>query len=655
MISIVIPTRNRSSNLAECLAALHRERDALGMHEIIVVDDGSGAAEQIRNRRRCEEHQAGYLLQERCRGMAVTRNRGIRQTRGEWVVFIDDDVTVDFGWGAVLVRELQRAPEQVIGIEGKVTGLGDGLWDREVEVLSGGACLTCHIAYRKPVLLTAGCFDERFAIEGPFHEDQELAARMQRFGDIEFCDELAAFHQPRNLRLVQQLTGASARIEKVLRADFYFFRKNPDGYRRFRFAKTFNGTYTAVLLKYAWTTLRRRTVAALLRHPVQTLVLVAASLLAQLRAWMLLPYFIARNRKSARPKELWFAAAIPENSQGGVRRLMEGLAGGMGVNGYRTEILCREYRKGGYLLFSLVLAFKLMLRIFSPPAWIIARSTDAFFPLLVRRVLPVPTGIILQNHGWEEYVFEVQRRLPRAIVDTRVTWKAQLLRFPLLRATLGMADYCLCGTVADMRWIANRYPEQRSKLRYVPNGVAIVPEQTSTQQLPEPSAFLNVGTMTWRKNHAYTVELFKGIVSVVPEARLYCVGTGRMPQNGIHPDISCIPSVPMDAIGQWYRRCPFFIHTSRYEGGHALVLLEAMAHGAVCFVSPEPSNREVVVDGRNGIVLDGCDSGKDIERILAVVNDTTLCRELSVNARSTALRHRWERQVTRLMRVLPNQ
>ncbi len=655
MISIVIPTRNRSSNLAECLAALHRERDALGMHEIIVVDDGSGAAEQIRNRRRCEEHQAGYLLQERCRGMAVTRNRGIRQARGEWVVFIDDDVTVDFGWGAVLVRELHGAPEQVVGIEGKVTGLGDGLWDHEVEVTSGGACLTCHIAYRKPTILAAGCFDEQFAIEGPFHEDQELAARIRRFGDIEFCEQLAAFHQPRNLRLLHPLTSAAARIEKVLRADFYFYRKNPDGYRKFRFAKTFNGTYAAVLFKYTWTTLRRRTVAALLRHPVQALVLAAASLLAQLRAWMLLPYFIVRNRNSSRPEEIWFAAAIPEDSQGGVRRLMEGLAAGIGEYGYCTKVFCRDYPKGGYLLFSLGLAFQLVRRLFNPPAWIVARSTDAFFPLFMRQLLPIPTGIILQNHGWEEYVFEVQRRLPRAIVDNPVTWKGRMLRFPLLRATLRMADYCLCGTVADMRWIANRYPEQRSKLRYVPNGVAIDQEQTTLPPQPEPSAFLNVGTMTWRKNHAFTVELFKGIVSVVPEARLYCVGTGRMPLDTVHPNISFVPSVPMGAISQWYRRCPFFIHTSRYEGGHALVLLEAMAHGAVCFVSPEPSNLEVVVDGRNGIVLDGCNSGKDIERILAVMGDIPLCRELSANARSTVLRHRWERQAKRLVRVLSNQ
>ena len=108
----------------------------------------------------------------------------------------------------------------------------------------------------------------------------------------------------------------------------------------------------------------------------------------------------------------------------------------------------------------------------------------------------------------------------------------------------------------------------------------------------------------------------------------------------------------MDAIDQWYRRCPFFIHTSRYEGGHALVLLEAMAHGAVCFVSPEPSNLEVVADGRNGIVLDGHNSEKDIRLIRDVIADGARCRMLSANARRTALRQRWERQAGRLMRVL---
>ena len=214
-----------------------------------------------------------------------------------------------------------------------------------------------------------------------------------------------------------------------------------------------------------------------------------------------------------------------------------------------------------------------------------------------------------------------------------------------------MADYCLCGTVADMRWIGGRYPRQRGKLRYVPNGVD-VPENTSSTGGKEHDAELTVGTLTWRKNHAYTIVVFNAVLAHLPDAHLYCVGSGRVPDTGNQDTVSFIPSVPMEEMSRWYRRCPYFIHTSRYEGGHPLALLEAMAHGAVCFVSPEPAHREVITHGANGIILDGCDRKKDAATILAVMSDPQRQRELSAHAQRTAVRHRWERQAARLMRVL---
>lgn len=653
MISIIIPTRNRNRYLNQCLAALHREKDALGEFEIIVVDDGSATEESRRNRLCCEQFQALYLPLERGRGMAVARNTGLRSTRGDWVVFIDDDVIVAAGWGGVCARVLGEAATDIVGIEGRVTGLGNGLWDREVEVATGGACLTCHICYRRAVLLEVGGFDDRFEFEGPFHEDQELAARVLCNGRIVFCPDLTAFHQPRALPLYAYVTGAARRIEQVLRADFYFWKKNPHGYRRFRHAKSFKGTFGAVLLKYTWTALRRRKTTLLLRHPLQALTLVVSCLIAQVRAWMLLPYFISRIASSRRQQEeIWFAAAIPEHSQGGVRRLMEGLARGIEGHGYRSVIVCREYARGGYLLFSFMLALRLLRQFANPPRCIIARSTDAFFPLLLRRVVPLPVTIMLQNHGWEEYVYQVQHRLPPALVNNPVTWKAHLVRFPLLRATLRMTDCCLCGTVADMRWITDRYRRQRHKLRYVPNGVTVAEPLPRVSDRNRGAALLTVGTLTWRKNYDYTFALFTRIAAALPDARLFCVGTGTVPSDGIDKRITMVPSVPMEEMHDWYRRCPFFIHASRYEGGHSLALLEAMAQGAVCFVAPEPSNLEVVTHRRNGIVLDGCDREKDARMIVEVMNDYRLQVELSANARRTALRNRWERQAARLVRVL---
>jgi glycosyltransferase involved in cell wall biosynthesis len=654
-LSIIIPTHNRTDYLKECLVAVNDEKARLPEHEIIVIDDGSSEAEIKRNQYLCRRYGAYWFGHDRNRGMAVARNSGIMKAVGEWIAFIDDDIRVEQGWGDAVMKALSSVPPDVVGIEGRVSGSGEGLWDREVEVSEGGACLTCHIFYKREALLSAGCFDEQFEFEGPFHEDQELAVRMMRLGRIVFEASVSAEHMPRKVRLLKYLLSTPARIEKILRADFYLYRKHPEAYHTFRHAKTFYGTYFSVLFKYLSTSFKRRSAESVRAHPLQAVVLAISCLIAQMRALMMLPYFIRRGRVVTSPREVWFAAAIPGSSQGGVNRLMLGLAEGLRRRGFRVKMIYQGNPAGGYPAFSLVLAIRLLLRLFNPPGWIIARSTDAFFSLLLRKMLPLSTRIIVQNHGWEEYVFEIQKKLSAAIIENPVTWKARLLRFPMLRATLHMADRCLCGTIDDMRWIGGRYPVVRSKLRYVPNGVVCQRHTDAADREMRSPEFLCVGTLTWRKNLTYALELFKRIATARQDARLFCVGTGREPGEGFNDDggrVTFIPSVPMETIGEWYERCPFFIHTARYEGGHSLALLEAMSGGAVAFVSPVPSSLEIVRHNRNGIVLSGANPDKDAALIMTVVDDTEMVRELSSHARRTAFRNRWNRQVDRLYRVL---
>jgi hypothetical protein len=66
-----------------------------------------------------------------------------------------------------------------------------------------------------------------------------------------------------------------------------------------------------------------------------------------------------------------------------------------------------------------------------------ARSFDGVLCALACRVLYLSTRMILHNHGWEEYVYDVERRLPANLgAVPRTTWKAKLVRFPLLRLML---------------------------------------------------------------------------------------------------------------------------------------------------------------------------------------------------------------------------
>ncbi len=90
MLSVVIPTFNHSSLLRDCLAWLVPQlpKDS----EVIVVDDAS--TEDIAAALAEDFAMVRVVRLNRNRGFAVAANTGIRATTGEWVLLLNNDVTL---------------------------------------------------------------------------------------------------------------------------------------------------------------------------------------------------------------------------------------------------------------------------------------------------------------------------------------------------------------------------------------------------------------------------------------------------------------------------------------------------------------------------------------------------------------------------------
>jgi len=294
-ISIVIPTRNRPQCLRQCVEALLVSLQGSDMsYDIHVVDDGSGERLRATNKAMCDRPSVTYHLLAANRGMAVARNLGARHAAADWIAFIDDDIVVDSDWAGQLSQILSRADRRIAGIEGYVRGTGDGVWDREVESLRGGLYLTCHIVYRSSLFHAAGGLDEHFEHEGPYHEDHELAARVLQYGEIPFASGLKATHLPRTVPLLRYVLDSAKRISQLLNAEIYFYLKQRDRYHLFRNAQSFWGTYRAVALRHVYSTIHRRSLSVLIRHPLQAVALAVATAFEQVVAWCLAPHLLRR-------------------------------------------------------------------------------------------------------------------------------------------------------------------------------------------------------------------------------------------------------------------------------------------------------------------------------------------------------------------------
>ena len=109
--SVVIPTYNRIDSLRRLLESLDRQTMKPECYEVIVVDDGS-IYDPGEITSQPFRFALTYLRQEN-QGATVARNYGAQQTRGQVLVFIDDDIAVSEKTLEALVEECTRSRKVV--------------------------------------------------------------------------------------------------------------------------------------------------------------------------------------------------------------------------------------------------------------------------------------------------------------------------------------------------------------------------------------------------------------------------------------------------------------------------------------------------------------------------------------------------------------
>jgi len=105
--SVVVVTKDRPRELDGLLESLARQ--SLPPDEVVVVDNHStlSYSEVLRKYR---DRLPLKTVVEHTPGIAAARNRGVRESSGEIILFTDDDCVVDPHWVDNLVRPFYRDP-----------------------------------------------------------------------------------------------------------------------------------------------------------------------------------------------------------------------------------------------------------------------------------------------------------------------------------------------------------------------------------------------------------------------------------------------------------------------------------------------------------------------------------------------------------------
>jgi glycosyltransferase involved in cell wall biosynthesis len=119
LVSVVVPTRNRRALLQRCVEAVAAQ-DWRPL-ELIVVDDASTDDTPSFLADFAARHADVSVVALRNSSQAganPSRNRAIRESRGEYVAFLDDDCIAEAGWLTRLMAGF--ASEQVAAVTGRV-------------------------------------------------------------------------------------------------------------------------------------------------------------------------------------------------------------------------------------------------------------------------------------------------------------------------------------------------------------------------------------------------------------------------------------------------------------------------------------------------------------------------------------------------------
>lgn len=176
--SVIVVTYNRASILNHCIEKLLKQ--SADDYEVIVIDDGSSDSTRDVMKKVNDKHFR-YFRNDEKKGQPHARNRGIKNSKGDIIIFVDSDVLV----GKDFVRDhinLHKKRKNLI-VQGMVRHIrkmeeyGKPNWKIDGLCLAG--LITQNVSVKKKYLIEAGGFDESFG-DTMGYMDVEIGRRLKK-------------------------------------------------------------------------------------------------------------------------------------------------------------------------------------------------------------------------------------------------------------------------------------------------------------------------------------------------------------------------------------------------------------------------------------------------------------------------------------------
>ena len=123
MISIIVSTYNREQYIIQCLESIAKQNRSVKDWELVIVNnnctDSTGRLIQEFLSLYQDKINVSYHI-EKSQGLSYARNRGIKESQGDFLVFVDDDAFLDENYIEGLYGYLSKYNDKFIAFGGRI-------------------------------------------------------------------------------------------------------------------------------------------------------------------------------------------------------------------------------------------------------------------------------------------------------------------------------------------------------------------------------------------------------------------------------------------------------------------------------------------------------------------------------------------------------
>lgn len=153
----------------------------------------------------------------------------------------------------------------------------------------------------------------------------------------------------------------------------------------------------------------------------------------------------------------------------------------------------------------------------------------------------------------------------------------------------------------------------------------------------QPVRLINVGSFVEKKNQQLLVRIGRALADRGVAFRIDFLGDGpdRTKIRALAESLGLSERVSfhgnVERVEEFLRAADLYVHTARYEP-FGLAIVEAMAAGLPCIVRDGLGDRELVIEGENGHMLDHEDAPRYAETVVAIAGDAERYARMSARA-----------------------